>query len=147
MSPFKPRIIREGLRCKRRPRPRNGLGKFDRPESWSRGNGRYTSMVRRIKKSRRQVSCNLVVCGNAGRPRFLHDYAPDFYPDKPHAPFIEGLASQEVGLLYSTRAVGDTVWYQWTHVKPHVWRVLEMLQIPISTRVSMAFIRLIGRPA
>jgi hypothetical protein len=57
-------------------------------------------MVRRIKKSRRQVSCNLVVCGNAGRRRFLHDYAPDFYPDKPHAPFIEELVSQEVGLLY-----------------------------------------------
>ena len=26
------------------------------------------------------------------------------------------------------------VWYQWTHVKPHVWRILEMLQIPIQHR-------------
>lgn len=23
------------------------------------------------------------------------------------------------------RAVGDIVWYQWMHVKPHVWRILE----------------------
>ncbi len=26
------------------------------------------------------------------------------------------------------------VWYQWTHMKPHVWRILEMLQIPIQHR-------------
>ncbi len=26
------------------------------------------------------------------------------------------------------------VWYQWTHVKPHVWRILEMLQIPVQHR-------------
>ena len=34
-------------------------------------------------------------------------------------------------LWVERRTVGDTVWYQWTHVKPHVWRILEMLQIPI----------------
>lgn len=43
-------------------------------------------MVPRIKKSQRQISCNLV----KGHPRFLHDYAPDFYPDNPHAGFRGG---------------------------------------------------------
>ena len=28
----------------------------------------------------------------------------------------------------------ETEWYQWTHVEPHVWRILEMLQIPIQHR-------------
>ncbi len=30
------------------------------------------------------------------------------------------------------------VWYEWTHLKPHVWSILEMLQIAIQ-QVSMGF--------
>lgn len=30
-------------------------------------------------------------------------------------------------LWIERREVGAVVWYQWTHVKPHVWRILEML--------------------
>lgn len=31
-------------------------------------------------------------------------------------------------------AVGDVVWYPWTHVKPPVWRILAMLRVPIEHR-------------
>ncbi len=37
-------------------------------------------------------------------------------------------------LWVERREVNDIVWYQWTHVKPHTWRILEMLQIPIEHR-------------
>lgn len=37
-------------------------------------------------------------------------------------------------LWVERREVGDVEWYQWTHVKPHVWRILEMLRVPIEHR-------------
>ena len=38
------------------------------------------------------------------------------------------------GFMGRTAEVNGIVWYQWTHVKPHTWRILEMLQIPIEHR-------------
>jgi transposase len=37
-------------------------------------------------------------------------------------------------LWVERRAAGDVEWYQWTHVKPHVWRILETLRVPIEHR-------------
>ena len=47
------------------------------------------------KRDRRQVSCNLVVRDNAGRPRIRVGRAPDFYPDNPHAGFCGAWATSE----------------------------------------------------
>ena len=37
-------------------------------------------------------------------------------------------------LWVERRTDEETEWYQWTHVESHVWRILEMLQIPIQHR-------------
>lgn len=37
-------------------------------------------------------------------------------------------------LWVERRTAGDVEWYQRSHVKPHVWRILETLRVPIEHR-------------